>query len=462
VKRLAIVAGLALLAAGCSVGPSYRRPAVSVPEKFKEEITARPPGEWKPGEARDAEERGKWWKAFGEATLDALEEKVDVSNQNVAQAQARYRIARASVKGSRADWYPTISAGGSATRSHAEGSTTSTYRVPGELQWEADVWGKVRRGVESAIATAQATAADLEAMRLSMHAELAADYFELRGLDAQKALLDTNAAAYEKALKLTVNKHDQGVVSGIDVAEAQTQLESTRVQAIDLGIARARFEHAIAVLTGEPPGKLTLPPSPELTAPPEIPPSLPSELLERRPDVAAAERRVAAANASIGVAESAFFPQLSLSASAGWQSSTLTRLLSAPNWFWSIAPAILETIFDGGKRRAYVEQAKASTDAAAAAYRQAVLSAFQDVEDALAATRILAEESAQQARAVEAADRALKLAVDRYQGGVTSYLEVITAQAAALANERQAVEVATRRLTTAIDLVRALGGGWGR
>jgi NodT family efflux transporter outer membrane factor (OMF) lipoprotein len=332
--------------------------------------------------------------------------------------------------------------------------------MPVDLNYEFDVWGRVRRNVESSVASAQASAADLETVRLSMHAELAVDYFQLRGQDTEKQLLDDNVVAYQKALELTVNRYNQGVVSGVDVAQAQTQLETTRAQATDLEVLRAQLEHAIAVLIGKTPGTFSVERVTTMPAPPDIPVGVPSELLERRPDVAAAERRMAAANAQIGVAISAYFPKLLLAAAGGYSSSQLSTWFSLPSRFWSVGPELAATLFDGGKRRATTEQARAAYDASVALYRQQALTAFQDVEDNLAALRILAQEARQQASAVEAAERALVLARNRYTAGITTYLEVITAQAVALNNERIAIDIASRRLTAAVNLVKALGGGW--
>jgi len=318
----------------------------------------------------------------------------------------------------------------------------------------------VRRDIEANVANAQASAADVEALRLSLQAELAVDYFQLHGLDEQKRLLDSTVADYEKALQITVNRHDQGVASGADVAESQTQLESARAQAIDLGVARSEFEHAIAILTGKAPADLTIAQAPIAVPPPVIPLAIPSELLERRPDIAAAERRVAAANAQIGVATAAYFPSLSLSASGGFESTALATLFSLPNRFWSLGPSLLATVFDGGRRRAAVAEAEANYDATVAAYRQSVLTAFQSVEDNLAAVRILAEEATQQAAATAAAERSLALTRNRYQAGIATYLEVITAENAAFVNQRNAVDLRVRQMTASVNLIRALGGGW--
>ena len=462
-----------LLLTGCSVGPNYRKPSAPAPSAYKElspaEAAAAAGKEWKPAEPRDEAGRGKWWDVFGDANLDQLEDQVNVSNQNIAQAEAQFRGARAAVRGARADFFPTVTASASATRSQApKGRATSgtptgpttAYSLTADLSYEVDVWGRVRRSVESSVALAQASAADLEAVRLTMHTELALDYFALRGLDTEKDLLDTNVAAYEKALRMTVNRYNQGVVSGVDVAEAQTLLETTRAQATDLSVLRAQLEHAIAVLVGKAPADFSIAPAPGLTPPPAIPPGVPSELLERRPDIAASERRVKSANAQIGVATAAYFPRLLLAASGGYEGSTLADWFTLPSRFWSIGPSLVATLLDGGRRRAVTEQARASHEAAVAVYRLDVLTAFQDVEDNLAALRILAEEASQQAAAVAAAEKALAIARNRYLAGTTTYLEVVTAQAVALSNERTAVAIQVRRLTAAVTLIKALGGGW--
>jgi NodT family efflux transporter outer membrane factor (OMF) lipoprotein len=488
VVRCAVLAGVGSLAAACMVGPDYKQPPVTSPAAFKEAA----PADWKMAEPRDAIQKGKWWEVFGDPQLSALEEQVSVSNQSVAQAMAQYQAARAAAWGARAGLFPTVavnpsvsssrgssrvpvvtsaSTGGSgatgtgssttaSTITVASASTTTIYELPVEVSYEADLWGRVRRLIESNVATAQATAGDLETMRLSLQAELAVDYFSLHGTDAEKQLLDSTATAYEKALDLTTNRYKQGIASGVDVAQAQTQLETTRAQSIDLEVQRTQFEHAVAVLIGKPPAELTIALSPITVPAPQVPVALPSELLERRPDIAAAERRVAAANAQIGVQKAAYYPTLSLSGAGGFENTSLTNLFSWPNRFWSLGAQALETIFNGGAISAAVAQAKATYDAQVAAYRQQVLSAFQDVEDNLAAMRVLEHEARQQAAAVAAAEKSLALSNSRYQGGITTYLEVITAQAAALANEVTAVNIQTRRMTAAVNLVKALGGGW--
>lgn len=472
--RVASIAGgaaAALLFTGCAVGPAYHRPTAPVPETWKELPAASASPEiqkqWRPAEPKDDAHRGKWWEIFGDPALNALEEQVSISNLNIAQSEAQLRAARAAIRVAGADFLPTVTASGGVTRSQAARSVTGTttgpatnYGVSADVSWEVDVFGRIRRNVEANVATAQATAADLEGVRLAFQAELASDYFQLRGLDAQKRLLDSNVQAYGKALQLTVNRHNQGVVSGVDVAQAETQLYTTRALATDLSLSRAQFEHAIAILIAKAPHDFSIAQAPLDARPPDIPFELPSELLERRPEIAAAERRVAAANAQVGVATAAFFPQLLLAASGGYGSSTLSQLFNLPNRFWSIGPSLVATLFQGGRRRALRDEAVAQYDFSVASYRLQVLTAFQQVEDNLAAIRILSEESGQQEDATKAAERALELARNRYEGGITTYLEVVTAQAIALSNERISIDLLTRRMTASVDLIRALGGGW--
>ena len=467
-KRVAspwfVLAFLAIVPA-CAVGPAYKKPPVTVPSAFAEA----PPGDWQSAKPRDGVTRAEWWKAFADPLLNEWEPQVSSANQTLSQAEAALRGARAAVRGARTGLFPTIAAGASATTarggvvrqsSSTANETTTTYEVPADLTYEADLWGRVRRGVEASRALAQASAADLETARLSLQAELAANYFQLRGVDAQSRLLSTTVSGYERALEITTRRHEQGVASGADVAQAQTQLETTRAQAIDLQIARAQLQHAIAVLMGRTPEEVTIPVEIPALLPPVLPPGLPADLIERRPDIAGAERRVAAANAEIGVARAAFFPSLTLDASGGFESSVLSKLLSWPSRVWSLGPALAQTIFDGGRRRSQSEQARASYDGAVAAYRESVLEALQQVEDNLAALRVLADEARQQDIAVSTAERSLDLAQKRYEQGVTGYLEVVTAQAAALSARAAQVEVNTRRMSASVALVKALGGGW--
>jgi NodT family efflux transporter outer membrane factor (OMF) lipoprotein len=467
-KRLALFASvpaLAALLAGCAVGPDYRRPDAPVPDAWKEAA-----GKWKTAEPKDQLSRGQWWDVFQDPGLAALEEQLDVSNQSIAQAEAQFRAAAAISRGARAAFLPSITTSPSASRSQGiqgrastpgtASSTSDTYQLPVDASWEIDLFGRIRRNLESGLASEQAAGAQLEAVRLAMQAQLASIWFTLQGVDAQQQLLATNVAGYEKALDLTTNRYKQGVVSGVDVAQAKTQLESTRAQLTELGITRAQQEHALAVLIGKAPSTVTIPSAPLSAKPPEIPVGLPSGLVELRPDVAVAERRMAAANAQIGVAKAAYFPTLTLSGSAGYQSSALTDFFSLPNRFWSLGPAFLATLFDGGRRKAATDQAIANYDATVASYRATVLGALQDVEDNLVALRLLEVEAAQQAEAVTAAERALAIAKNRYDVGITTYLEVVTAQSIALGAERTALDLATRRMTGSVNLVRALGGGW--
>jgi NodT family efflux transporter outer membrane factor (OMF) lipoprotein len=326
--------------------------------------------------------------------------------------------------------------------------------------WEADFWGRIRNTIEASVATAQASAGDLETMRLLLQTELATDYFQLHGLDADKQLLDSNVTAYEQALKLTVNRYNQGVASMVDVAQAQTQLEQTRAQGTETTVQRQQLEHAIAILIGKTPAEFSIPVEPIKSSLPAIPGMLPSELLERRPDIAANERRVASANATVGATKAAFYPTVTLGASGGFMSSSLLTLFTWPSRFWSVGPSAALTLFDAGKRRGTTEQAQAQYDVAVANYRESVLTAFQNVEDNLATLRILEQEAKEQAAAVQWAERSLQLANNQYVGGITTYLQVITAQAAALSNERTAIDIATRRMTASVSLIQALGGGW--
>jgi NodT family efflux transporter outer membrane factor (OMF) lipoprotein len=402
--------------------------------------------------------------------LNTLEEQITVSNQNLKAAEAQYQQARALVRFNRAAAYPTVTAGASAAREHLSrhrplvSSSTQTNAtdlvIPFDVSYEADVFGRVRHTVEGARSNAQASAADLESVSLSLHAELALDYFQLRTLDAEEQLLNSNVTSFEKALELTQNRYQGGVSSGVDVAQAQTQLENTRTQAIDVLIQRAQNEHAIAALTGQPASTLSIPPAAWNIPPPAIPPGLPSDLLERRPDIAAAERRVAAAIAQVGVARAAYFPVFSLSGAGGFESTSIATLIQGPSGFLSAGASAVVTVFDVGRRRAVSEQARAAYDESVANYRQTILTALQEVEDDLATLRILNDEAKSQEAAVAAAEHSLDLSTNRYKGGVVSYLEVTTAQSTALADERAAVDILRRRMTASVSLIKALGGGW--
>jgi NodT family efflux transporter outer membrane factor (OMF) lipoprotein len=446
---------LGVLLCGCAVGPDYRRPEVEVPPAYKEA------GDWKPAQPADDADRGDWWKAFADPQLDALEAQVAIGNQNLRLAEAQYRQARALVGQARAARFPSLTGSVSVTRSRAPASGESTSHVVAlDASWEADLWGRVRREVEASVAGAEASAADLAAARLSAQAELASAYFQLRVLDVQRQLLDDTALAYQKTLALTRNRYAVGVAGKADLVQAEAQLKGTQAQAIDLGVARAQLEHAIAVLLGKAPADFSLPPASSAIGMRRIPPGMPSQLLERRPDIAAAERRVAAANAQIGVARSAFFPDLTLSASAGFQSPSVAHWISAPNRFWSLGPALAQSLFDAGLRRAQSEQAIAAYDASVASYRQTVLGAFQEVEDNLAALRILGEEAGVQDEAVRAARESVVLTTNQYKAGTVSYLSVVTVQATQLADERAAVAIYGQRLLAEVALIKALGGGW--
>ena len=459
------VGGLLFLLCGCAVGPRYAKPAATAPPSYREV-----PPDWKTAAPSDQIARGKWWEIFQDPQLNALEEQVNVSNENLKSAEAQFRQARALVRFNRAAYYPTVTAGASAAREHlsshrplvpAATKTDGTDLVlPVDVSYEADVFGRVPHTVEAARADAQASAADLEAVRLSLHAELAFDYFEMRTLDAEEQLLLSNVTSFERALELTQNRYKGGVSSAVDVAQAQTQLENTRTQAIDVMILRSQNEHAIAALIGQPASTFTAAALAWNSPPPEIPPGLPSELLERRPDIAAAERRVAAANAQVGVARAAYFPIFTLTGSGGFESTAITTLIQGPSGFLTAGAAAAVTAFDGGRRRAVTEQARAAYDESVANYRQTVLTAFQKVEDNLAALRILNDEAMAQQAAVAAAEHSLELSSNRYKGGVVSYLEVTTAQSTALADERAAVDILRRRMTASVSLIKALGGGW--
>lgn len=452
---------------GCTVGPNYHTPVTETPQAYKEL------GNWKPAQPNDQNLGGTWWTIFQDSQLDALEAQVNVSNQNLMAAEAQYRQARAALRYARADYYPTVTAGPSATRTRTSanrpppsstfnGITENDFVLPFNVSYQVDVWGRVRRIVESNRDLEQASAADLATVNLSMHADLAIDYFQARSLDAQGQLLNSTVKQYEQALELTLNRFHGGVASEVEVEQAKTQLETVRAQAIDVGVLRAQFEHAVAILIGKPPAEFTLPPLPLTTPPPHIPLSVPSELLERRPDIAAAERRVAAANAQIGVAKSAYYPQINLGASGGFESASITTLLQGPSGLWAFGLSSVVTVFDVGRRRALTDEARAAYDFQVAAYRQSVLNGFQQVEDNLAAVRILEHEAKVQDEAVQAAQRSLNLSITRYKGGVTSYLEVTIAQSAALSDQVTAVNILGRRMANTVLLIQALGGGWDR
>jgi NodT family efflux transporter outer membrane factor (OMF) lipoprotein len=466
IRRAAALIAIGLPLAGCTVGPNYVRPTADAPTAYKE---AASPG-FAAAQPSDALAKGKWWEIYGDAELDSLEDQVTAANQDLKAAQARFAQARAAVQVARANYYPTVSGSASAGRTHQSqngplfGVTSpvnyNDFQLPIDASWEPDVWGRVRRTVEAARSEAQATAADLAGVDLSLHAELALDYFELRGLDSQKKLLDSTVVSYERALELTNSRYTGGIASAVDVAQAQTQLETTRAQDEDTDVQRTAFEHAIAVLIGKAPADFSQVPTPLSAPPPAVPGSVPSELLERRPDIAAAERRVEEANAQIGVARSAYYPQFALTGDGGFESSRLGTLLQGPAGFWALAGSAAELIFDGGQRHGLTAEARAAYDESVDNYRQTTLSAFQDVEDNLAALRILQNEAKTEDAAVAAAQHSLNLSISRYRGGVANYLEVTTAQSAALSDEVSAVSILTRRMAASVLLVKALGGGW--
>ncbi|MEO7727899.1 MAG: efflux transporter outer membrane subunit [Burkholderiales bacterium] len=452
-----------VLIGGCLVGPNYVRPPAPAPAAFKEA------GDWKPAQPSDAVSRGKWWEIFGDPKLNALADQVDLSNENVRVAEARLRQAEALVEQSRSGLWPTLAISASATRSRSPNVAGSSgnspvpvnvYNLPLTASWAPDLWGSVRRTIEGNVANAQTSAANLANARLLAQSQLAINYFQLRVLDARRRLLEDSVAAFQKSMEVTRNRYNAGVAARVELVQAETQLKSTQAQAIDVGVQRAQFEHAIAILLGRPPAAFSLAAEQVALAIPAIPPGLPSELLERRPDIAAAERQMAVANAQIGVAKAAYFPSLTLSASTGFRSNFFADLLTIPSRFWSVGPALAETLFDGGARRAVSKQAQAAYDANVATYRQTVLTAFQQVEDNLSALRILEQEAATQAEAVQSARQSTELTLNQYKAGTVNYLSVIVVQTAQLNNEATAVNLLGQRMVAAVTLVQALGGGW--
>jgi NodT family efflux transporter outer membrane factor (OMF) lipoprotein len=464
-KRSILILGAfwMMLLAGCMVGPRYARPNVPTApvDVFKETDG------WKPAQPSDQLLRGNWWEIFGDPQLNALESEVTVSNQDLKVANARFVEARAMVHFNRAAQFPTISTSPGieslrySTNTPLLPATSFTDLVlPFDLSYELDVWGRVRRTVSASREEAQATAGDLATVNLSLHAELAYDYFELRSADAQKQLLDDTVKTYQVALQLTVDRFEGGAAPKSDVAQARTQLQTTMVQDTDIAVQRAQFEHAIAVLIGKPPAAFSLSASPLNLAPPDISAGLPSQLLERRPDIAAAERRVAEANDQIGIARAAYYPTVILSASAGFEGDSITNWFTWPSRFWAAGPSMLETLFDAGRRRATSNAARANYDGTVANYRESTLTAFQQVEDNLAALRILSHEAQQQKEATASAQESLQIFTNRYIGGRDPYLQVLTAQTIALQNERNDVDILRRRMDASVLLIKALGGGW--
>jgi NodT family efflux transporter outer membrane factor (OMF) lipoprotein len=451
---------LALTSAGCMVGPDYVRPTAPTPAAYKEADG------WKVAQPADTLPRGNWWEAYNDPTLNGLMAQVDVDNFNIALYEARVRQANAGTQAARAALWPLVDLGAGASRNNTSSSangrsTNSAYNVQLGASWEPDLWGGIRRNIESAGANAQASEADLANARLSVQASLAQNYFLLRVQDAQIALLRDTLTGYERSLQLTRNQYNAGIVARGDVAQAEAQYKSTQASVYDAQLSRAQLEHAVAVLVGKPPSELSISVDPKYAAVyPETPLVVPSELLERRPDIAAAERRTAAANAQIGVAQAAFYPSISLSAAGGVQSSVIGSLLSLPSRYWALGASLAQTIFDAGLRTAQKEQAIASYDQAVATYRSTVLTGFQEVEDNLAALTLLAQEASVQQEAVEAARQSATIALNQYQAGTNSYIAVVVLQAAALNNERTSLGITARRLTASVNLVRAMGGGW--
>jgi len=454
------------------VGPDYVKPSVETPPAYKE---AEGGAKWQIAQPKDDVIRGAWWELFNDPQLNALEAQVVISNQNIAVAEAQYRQALALVQAARTGYFPTVGVNGSATRSRtpfisggssgstrtsSSGGAVNNFLVSGNALWEPDIWGKVRRTVEANEASAQASAADLASIRLSAQTALAQDYFQLCMLDAQKKFYTETVSAYQTFLTLTKNRYAAGIASRADVLVAETQLKTTQAQAIDLGVQRAQLEHAIAMLIGKSASVFSIPATPLSTTPPSIPLSVPSVLLERRPDIAAAERLAAAANAQIGVAEAAYYPNITLTATGGLESSQLANWLTWPNRLWSIGAAAAETVFDAGLRSAQTAQARAAYDASVASYRQTVLTGFQEVEDDLSSLRILEEEARAQDEAVKAARLSVTVSTNQYKAGIISALDIVAIQTIALSDERTAIGIAGQRMTASVLLISALGGGW--
>lgn len=471
-SSLALFSSAALLVSGCMVGPKYVKPTVPLAPTYKEAAPTtnfKGDANWHPAQPADTVLRGDWWTIFGDAQLNALEPKIAAENQDLKAAEARFRQARAMIQYNRSGLSPTLGispfAGGerqSANRPYFTSTSHSSadLQLPLDLNYEIDLWGRIRHGINASREEAQASAADMQTALLSQQAELAIDYFEARTADAQEKLLQDTVKDYEHAYRITNNRFEGGVAPQSDVDQARTQLEAARVEASDVTLLRAQYEHAIAVLLGQPPATFTLAATPLHARPPAIPIGLPSELLERRPDIAAAERRVAEANDRIGIARAAYFPTLSLNAAAGYESSALTSLLSRSSFLWAVGPTLSQTLFDAGRRRSVSEQANAAYDETVANYRQTSLTAFQQVEDNLTALRVLNQEAVHQRQATQSAQRAQQIFNNRYVGGIDTYLQVVTAQTTALTNERNDIDIMRRQMDASVLLIKALGGGW--
>ncbi len=466
-ERLVALLCAFLVSTSCMVGPNYKRPPAPVPPAFKEG----PPQGWKEAQPNDTALKGKWWEIYNDPKLNALEEQVSISNQNVLAAEANYRAARAEVQIARAARFPTLTAGPTLGVSQGSGGVSSnqvaaangvhtTYQIPFDVSYQVDLWGSIRRNIRANAETAQATEAQLENVKLTYQADLAQDYFQLHGTDGDVALLQSTVDSYAGFLKLTQARHDSGIASGADVAQAQTQLDSAKEQLIDLGVARAQYEHAIAILIGKPPAELSIAPQTNMAEPPQVPVAMPSTLLERRPDIALSERQMAALNEQIGIADAAYYPSLALTGGAGLASSSFVHLFTWAGRFWTAGGTLSETLFDAGKRRGQVNLAKADFDAGMANYRQTVLNAFQQVEDEMAALRILEQETGATMETVQAAQTALDITVAQYKAGTATYLQVETQQTALFAEQKALVDLLTRRMVSSVLLVEALGGGW--
>jgi NodT family efflux transporter outer membrane factor (OMF) lipoprotein len=476
---LSCLLGTLALTACKPVGPNYRRPPFQAPPAYKEtgaSSVVPPPnptgGGWTPANPSDGMLKGKWWQIYNDPELNRLEDRIAANNVELQQAVQTYLAARDEVMAVRANLYPSLGIGASASRdkisanrprASSTGGSNTTYTdlvLSGQASWEPDFWGRIRRSVEAAHATAQASAADMANVDLSLHAEMASDYFELRGLDAQQQLLTRTVSDMSHQVDLAEQRLKGGVATAADVALAQTQLQTTRAQLVDVGVARAQFEHAIGTLGNYDLSTFSIPPSPLDLALPKIPIGVPSQLLERRPDIAAAERLADAANAQIGIAISAFYPTISLGGAGGFESTHPGTWIQGPSSLWSLGAQATELLFDASQRRALTEEARHAYLAQAAAYRNTVFQAFNDVEDQLSTLRVLEQESGVEQQAVAAAQNSFDISDQRYKGGVTSYLEVLTAEAALLQNQRSAIDIETRRFAASVGLVRALGGGW--
>lgn len=465
-SRLLSLSLSVLMLSACAIGPDYQRPAVAEPAQYKQADG------WRQATPSDSLARGAWWELYGDQQLNGLVEKLNSANQTVAQSEAQYRQAQALVRSARGAFFPTVDLSAGKTRSsQGTGSSSSslsstnsgirdTYNTQLGVSWEADVWGKLRRGLEANKASAEASFADLAAMRLSQQSELVQNYLQLRVIDQQKRLLQATVDNYQRSLQMTENQYRAGVSGKDAVAQAQTQLKSTQADMVDLIWQRAQFENAIAVLIGSPPADFNLAETQNIPALPQVPLSLPSQLLERRPDIASAERSVIAANANIGVAKAAYYPDLTLSMSGGYSSSTYSNLISLPNRFWSVGPKLAMTLFDGGQRSAEVDRSEAAYDQTVAKYRQTVLDGFREVENYLVQLKVMEDEAAVRQEALDAARESLRLTLNQYKAGLIAYLDVVVVQATALSNERSVLSLQQSRLIASVNLIAALGGGW--